>query len=77
MVQRLRGMTYKEVTSRLERLGFHFYRQGKGSHELWVRDSDGKAIPVPHYRSKEIRKGTVACIIKEVGVSVKEFMELS
>jgi mRNA interferase HicA len=69
-------MKYREVTERLERLGFRFYRQGKGSHELWVRDSDGKVIPVPHYKSRDIRKGTVARIIKELGLTVKEFMEL-
>lgn len=76
MPTRLRGMKYREVTERLKRLGFRFYRQGKGSHELWVRDSDGKAVPVPHYESKEIRKKTVARIIKEIGLTVKEFMEL-
>jgi len=69
-------MKYREVTVRLKKLGFRFYRQGKGSHELWVRDSDGKVIPVPRYTSKEIRKGTIARIIKEIGLSIKEFMEL-
>lgn len=76
MTVRLRGMKYHEITDRLTRLGFRFYRRGKGSHELWVRDSDGKVIPVPHYESKEIRKETVARIIKEIGLTVKEFMEL-
>ena len=72
----LRDLTYREVTRRLDRLGFRFYRQGKGSHELWVRDSDGRVIPVPHHRGKSIRKGTVRAIIREVGVSVEEFMDL-
>jgi len=76
MTDQLRGMKYREVTKRLKKLGFRFYRPGKGSHELWVRDSDGKVIPVPRYKSKEIRKGTVARIIKEISLTVKEFMEL-
>ena len=76
MSTRLRGMKYREITDRLKKLGFRFYRQGKGSHELWVRDSDGKVIPVPRYKSKEIRRGTVAQIIKKLGLTVKEFMEL-
>ena len=76
MTARLRGMTYREVTVRLKKLGFRFYRQGKGSHELWVRDPDGKVIPVPRHASREIRKGTIAMIIKEIGLSTKEFMEL-
>ena len=72
----LRELNFKEVTRRLRRLGFRFYRQGKGSHELWVRDTDGRVVPVPHHRGKNIRKGTVRAIIREVGVAVNEFMEL-
>ena len=72
----LRELSYREVTSRLRKLGFRFYRQGKGSHELWVRDTDGQVIPVPHHRGKTIRKGTVRAIIREAGLSVTEFMQL-
>ena len=61
---------------RLKKIGFRFYRQGKGSHELWVRDGDGKVIPVPRHGSREIRKGTVRAIIHELELTVKEFMEL-
>ncbi|MBM3210624.1 type II toxin-antitoxin system HicA family toxin [Candidatus Poribacteria bacterium] len=72
----LRELSYRKVIRRLRRLDFRFYRQGKGSHELWVRDSDGLVVPIPHYRGKSIRKGTVRAIIREVGVSVEEFMRL-
>ena len=72
----LRELDYQEVARRLRLLGFHSYRQGKGSHELWVRDADGRVIPVPHYRGKNIRKGTLRAIIREVGVSLNEFMGL-
>lgn len=71
----VKELNYQEIISRLKKLGFRFYRQGKGSHELWVRDDDGKVIPVPHYRGKKIRKGTVRAIIREIGVSVSEFMD--
>ncbi len=73
---KLRELTYKEVTSRLKKLGFRYYRSGKGSHELWVRDSDGKVIPVPHHKGKSIRKGTIRAIIRETGLSVNKFFEL-
>ncbi|MBI1936845.1 MAG: type II toxin-antitoxin system HicA family toxin [Ignavibacteriales bacterium] len=73
---RLTELSYQDIVRRLKKCGFRFYRQGKGSHELWVRDEDGKAIPVPHYRGKTIRKGTVKAIIKEIGVSVDMFMKL-
>jgi predicted RNA binding protein YcfA (HicA-like mRNA interferase family) len=72
----LRELSYREITRRLRKLGFRFYRQGKGSHELWVRDADGTVVPVPHHKGKKIRKGTVRAIIREVGVSVEEFMRM-
>jgi predicted RNA binding protein YcfA (HicA-like mRNA interferase family) len=71
----LRELSHQEVTRRLRKLGFRFYRHGKGSHELWVRDADGLVLPVPHHRGKKIRKGTVRAIVREAGVSVAEFME--
>jgi len=72
----LRELNYQEITNRLLKCGFRFYRHGKGPHELWVRDSDGRVVPVPHYHGKKIRKGTVRAIIREIGISVKEFMQL-
>jgi predicted RNA binding protein YcfA (HicA-like mRNA interferase family) len=72
----LRELDYREVVQRLRALGFRFYRQGKGSHELWVRDADGIVVPVPRHEGKPIRKGTIRAIIREVGVSVEGFMAL-
>jgi len=57
---KLQELSYRDVTRRLRKLGFRFYRQGKGSHELWVRDRDGCVIPVPHHKNKPIRKGQYA-----------------
>ena len=73
---KLRELDYHEVTRRLRRHGFRFYRRGRGSHELWVRDADGRVVPVPHYRGRKIPKGTVRAIIREIDVSVEEFMQL-
>jgi predicted RNA binding protein YcfA (HicA-like mRNA interferase family) len=75
-MSKLQELSYREVTRRLRKLGFRFYRRGKGSHELWVHDADGRVIPVPRHRGKKIRKGTVRAIIREVGVSVEEFIKL-
>ena len=73
---KLRELRYDEICRRLQFFGFRFYRHGKGSHELWVRDADGKVVPVPHHKGTPIRKGTVRAIIQEIGVSVDEFMEM-
>lgn len=74
---KLTEFSYNDMIRTIKSFGFRFYRQGKGSHELWVRDSDGLVIPVPHHKGKPIRKGTVKAIIKEIGVSIKEFMEVT
>ena len=47
---KLKELRYDEIVKRLQRFGFRFYRHGKGSHELWVRDIDGIVVPVPHHR---------------------------
>ncbi len=73
---KLRELHYREVVKRLRRLGFRFYRQGRGSHELWVRDADGLVVPLPRHEGKPIRKGTLRAIIREIGISVDEFMAL-
>ncbi len=73
---KLRELNYREVVKRLRRLGFRFYRHGRGSHELWGRDTDSVVVPVPRHKGKAIRKGTLRAIIREIGVDVDEFMEL-
>ena len=75
-MSKLTELSYIDVTSKLRNLGFRFYRQGKGSHELWVRDSDSRVIPIPHHKGKKIRKGTIRAIIRETGLNVDEFMIL-
>lgn len=67
----LQGLPYQEVTRRLRKLGFRLYRHGKGSHEVWVRDSDGRVIPVPHHESKAIRKGTMRASFEKRGCPLK------
>jgi len=74
-MSKLPELRYREVVKRLRYFGFRLYRQGKGSHELWVRDADGVVVPIPHHQGKVIRKGTLRAIIREVGVSVDKFMD--
>ena len=62
---KLKPLKYNELTSKLKKFGFRFYREGKGSHELWVRDEDGKVIPVPKHKGKDIK----------IGIFLEEFME--
>jgi len=70
----LRPLSYRELVRRLKRYGFRLYRQGKGSHELWVRDEDGLVVPVPR-KNTDIRKGTIRAIIRHIGVDFDDFMK--
>jgi len=73
---KLKSLKYGELIKKLKKIGFRSYRSGKGSHELWVRDEDGKVIPVPKRKGKEIKKGTLRGIIREIGIDLEEFMKL-
>lgn len=64
----MNSYSYKKITRKLKKLGFRFYRQGKGSHTLWVNDERKKIIPVPNHGNKDIRSGTLRAIIKQIGL---------
>lgn len=58
--------TYKDVIKRLKKVGFEFYRQGKGSHELWVQPSTGKKVLLPKHQHG-LSTGTALDIAKKAG----------
>ena len=62
------GYNYKQLTKKLKKLGFRFYRQGKGSHVMWTRESDNTIIPIPDHGKKNIRIGTIHQICKDAGL---------
>ncbi len=51
-MRKLGELKYGEVVRKIHKLGFSFYRKGKGSHELWVRNLEGKVIPIPRQKGK-------------------------
>lgn len=65
-------LKYREITKRLRKLGFVFYRQGKGSHEIW-HHPDGRWTTVPNHGSKTISKRTMKAILDDIGVDGDEF----
>ncbi len=65
----------KDVVRALERLGFESWRQ-KGSHLTPYRAMDRRALTIPMHFAKDIPKGTLRTIIREAGLSVKEFVKL-
>jgi predicted RNA binding protein YcfA (HicA-like mRNA interferase family) len=70
------ALTDKQVIKKLRKAGFRFYKFAKGSHEMWVRDIDGKITVVPRHPGKIIKRKTLKDIIEATGLSIKEFSEL-
>ena len=71
---RLSGFSYQEVTRKLRKLGFEFYRSGKGDHEIWFNPDTKQKTTVPHHR--EIKEGTLGNILKQGQVDVEDFLEI-
>jgi predicted RNA binding protein YcfA (HicA-like mRNA interferase family) len=66
-------MRYGDVAKRLRKLGCHVMRAGKGSHRIWHNPATGKVAAVPDWGSKDLAPGTVRAIIRELGISRREF----
>lgn len=73
-MSRLSPISYEKLTKKLRSIGFEFYRQGKGSHELWKRDE--RIIPIPKHKGKDISKGMLKAILNEIPLGVEEFNNL-
>jgi predicted RNA binding protein YcfA (HicA-like mRNA interferase family) len=62
-----------ECVKVLEKIGFVVERQ-RGSHIILVREEPRTPVSVPEH--KELDRGTLRAIIRQVGLSVDEFVEL-
>lgn len=69
-------MTSGEVIRKLKRAGFSFDRPAKGSHEIWYNSVTRRRTTIPNHPGKEIPKGTLRAIIRQIGLSPREFQEL-
>jgi len=63
--------TAKDLVRVAERLGFVFRRQ-RGSHAIYVRQSDQARVVIPMHRG-EIKRKTLRAIIEDLKISVEEF----
>lgn len=62
-----------ECVKALEQIGFVVDRQ-RGSHIILVREDPITTVSVPNH--KELDRGTLRAIIRQVGLSVDEFVAL-
>ncbi|MDB9389883.1 type II toxin-antitoxin system HicA family toxin [Microcystis aeruginosa] len=47
---RLSGFTCREVVRKLRKIGFEFYRTGKGDHENWFNPHNRLKTIIPHHK---------------------------
>jgi predicted RNA binding protein YcfA (HicA-like mRNA interferase family) len=61
----------EELTRVLEKLGFSCTRRSKGSHFRY-KHPDGRKTTVPVHKGKDISRGLLRKILRDVDISVDE-----
>lgn len=72
-MNKLPRVSGRECVKALGKAGFYFKRQ-EGSHMILRRDDPFAQVVVPDH--KELDRGTLRAIIRQVGLSVGEFVNL-
>lgn len=74
MSKRMPSVKPKDLVRIMKKLGWIEQRQ-EGSHKILINKELKKAIPVPMH-SRDLKKGTLAGILKRAEISNEEFKEL-
>ncbi|HAC65054.1 MAG TPA: hypothetical protein DCF68_16385 [Cyanothece sp. UBA12306] len=72
-MSKLPSISGKDCINALEKVGFYQKRQ-ESSHIIMRRDEPFSQVVVPNH--SEIAKGTLRAIIRDIGLSVEEFVAL-
>jgi predicted RNA binding protein YcfA (HicA-like mRNA interferase family) len=72
-MSRLGGFKYREVIRKIKMLGFEFYRQAAGSHEIWFNPLTKKYTTIPNH-SGDIPEGTLRAILKQAEIEIDLFL---
>ena len=67
---------YRDVVKVAKKIGFSFYRQAKGSHEIWYRKGSGRYTTIPRHGSKSIKRKTLKGILEDFQITPNEFIHL-
>jgi len=70
----MKPLTYRQVIKKARKAGFTFRRNTGGSHEIWWNEKKKKTCVIPHHH--EVKTGTVKNIIRQMGITEKEFNKL-
>jgi len=66
-------MRYRELAKRLRKLGCEHVRPGAGSHHIWWNPPLDRYTTIPDWGHKDIKPGTLSRIIRDLGISRREF----
>jgi len=72
-VGRLAGFRYREIARRLRILGFAFYRQAAGSHEIWFNPDANRRTTIPNHPG-DMPEGTLRAILRQAGIDAEDFL---
>jgi len=72
---RLPAVEAKELARVARKLGFVFDRQ-KGSHAVYLRQTDRARIVIPMHAGRTIRPGTLMGILEDIGITADRLLQL-
>lgn len=72
---RLAGFRYRQIISKLKRLGFQFDRHAAGSHEIWYNPATNRYTTIPNHPG-DMPEGTLRAILKQAGVEPDAFLDI-
>lgn len=70
----MKPLPYRDVIKKARKAGFVFRRATGGTHEIWWNEVKKKTCVIPHH--KEVKSGTLKSIIRQMGLTEKEFKNL-
>lgn len=74
LLKKLNPIAPEKLIIILKKQGFKEIRQ-KGSHKFF-RDSEGRTTVVPFHKGEKISRGLVVKILKDIGITREEFLDL-
>lgn len=75
MSGRLPALTPDDVIRALQRAGFTLHRV-RGSHYHFLHPTDETILVTVPYHRKDLPRGTVRAIIRQVGLTIDQFLAL-
>jgi len=74
-MSKLPSVPARDVIRVAEKIGFAFDRQ-KGSHAVYLRESDHRRLVVPVHKGRDLKPGTLRGLIDDMGLSAEEFVAM-